>query len=522
MFDVSKIKAQAKANFVEAWTSTANLVPTNTTINLKGKKGKRHPARELIQKSREILLNLGFDEVENLTILPDYDVVKQYGPEARVILDRVFYLAELPRPEIGLSAQKLTEAMRIAKGLQAEKLKAIFRRYKRGDIEADNLVEELVVGLGITDHQATELLDRVFPEVKKLHPLPSNKTLRSHMTATWFHTLQALQDKASFPLALFSVGTRYRNEQKEDAHHLRVHHSASIVIMSPEMSLDAGREITQEIARQYGFSDIKFETKAATSKYYTPGQEQEVFVNYKGNWLEIADIGMYSPVALANFDIKYPVFNAGFGIERLAMILSEIDDVRKLVFPQFSIAEYTDEEIAASVTYIASPKTARGKKIAKAIEETARRYKDEIAPCEFLAWKDESVEVKVAEKEPGKRLIGPAGFNEICVANGSIYSDVVPSGIHTGINYMRGIAMAAAALIENSNADLVYQVKTIKHLSDLNLQIPEVIRQRIEGEQKKIAVGGAVFVTIKAHFLKQNSPEASERYTSEIQHPQSP
>jgi O-phosphoseryl-tRNA synthetase len=253
--------------------------------------------------------------------------------------------------------------------------------------------------------------------------------------------------------------------------------------------------------QQYGFSDIKFETKIATSKYYAPGQEQELFVKHKGTWLEIADIGMYSPVALANFDIKYPVFNAGFGIERLGMLIYEIDDVRKLAYPQFSVTEYSDEETAKSITYIASPQTARGQKIAQAIEETARKHKDEIAPCEFLAWKDKSIEVKVVETEAGKRLIGPAGFNEICVANGTIYSDVVPSGIHTGINYMRAIAMGAAAAIENSKDNLTYQVKGIKHLSDLNLQIPEAVRQHIEGQRKKIGVGGAVFVAIESKKL---------------------
>ena len=504
MFDLNEIKAEAKRNFAEAWASTARLIPMGTKVRLEGK-GKPPPLYEIFQKSREILLNLGFDEVENLTILPDSDVSKQYGPEARVILDRVFYLAELPRPEIGLSSQKIIEAKKIAQELQIEELKSILRRYKRGDIEADDLIEELVVGLEITDHQAIELLDKVFPELKRLRPVPSNKTLRSHMTATWFHTLRALQDKAGFPLALFSVGPRYRNEQREDAHHLRVHHAASIVIMDPNMSLDAGREITREITRQYGFSDVKFETKVATSKYYAPGQEQEVFMNHKGNWLEVADIGMYSPVALANFDIKYPVFNAGFGIERLAMILYGIDDIRRLAYPQFSIAKISDEDIAKSITYIASPKTARGRKIAKAVEETARRHKDEIAPCEFLAWKDESIEVKVIEPEAGKKLIGPAGFNEICVAEGSIYSDIVPSGVHTGLNYMHAIAMGAAALMESSNDDLTYQVKTIKHLSDLNLQIPASIREYIEGQQKKIGIGGAVFVTIKSQLLKREN-----------------
>ena len=499
-FDTGEIKSKAKSNFTDAWIATAKLIPTGTKISLT-KKGKPHLVRELIQKSRQILLNLGFDEVENLTLLPDSDVVKQYGPEARVILDRAFYLAELPRPDIGLSAKRIAQLKKIAEKIDIEKLQTILRNYKKGEIEADNLIEELIAGLGINDYQATELLDKVFPEIKELHPVPSNKTLRSHMTATWFHTLAALQDKASFPVALFSVGPRYRNEQREDARHLRVHHSASIVVMDPEMSLDAGRAITTDIMQQYGFSDIKFETKIATSKYYAPGQEQEVFVKHKGSWLEIADIGMYSPVALANFDIKYPVFNAGFGIERLGILIYEINDVRKLSYPQFSVTEYSDEEIAKSITYIASPQTARGQKISKAIEETARKHKDEIAPCEFLAWKDKSIEVKVVETEAGKRLIGPAGFNEICVANGTIYSDIVPSGIYTGINYMRSIAMGAAAAIESSHDNLTYQVKGIKHLSDLNLQIPEAVRQHIEGQQKKIKVGGAVFVTIEVKKL---------------------
>ena len=499
-FDLEGIKAQAKSNFTDAWVATAKLIPTGTEISLP-KKGNPHLVRELIQKSRQILLNLGFDEVENLTLLPDSDVVKQYGPEARIILDRAFYLAELPRPDIGLSAKRIAQIKKIAEKVDIEKLQAILRNYKKGEIEADNLIEELIAGLGITDYQATELLDKVFPELRELQPVPSNKTLRSHMTATWFHTLAALQDKASFPVALFSVGPRYRNEQREDARHLRVHHSASIVIMDPEMSLDAGRAITRDIMQQYGFSDIKFETKLATSKYYAPGQEQEVFVNHKGTWLEIADIGMYSPVALANFDIKYPVFNAGFGIERLGMLIYEIDDVRKLAYPQFTVVEYTDEEIAKSITYIASPQTARGQEIARAIEETARKYKDKIAPCEFVAWQDKSIEVKIVETESGKRLVGPAGFNEICVANGNIYSDIVPSGIHTGINYMHAIAMGAAATIESSTDNLTYQVKGVRHLSDLNLEIPEAVRQHIEGQRKKIGVGGAVFVAITAKKL---------------------
>jgi O-phosphoseryl-tRNA(Cys) synthetase len=183
------------------------------------------------------------------------------------------------------------------------------------------------------------------------------------------------------------------------------------------------------------------------------------------------------------------------------MLIYEVDDIRKLAHPQFTVVEYSDEEIAKSINYIARPQTVRGQAIARAIEETARKHKDEVAPCEFLAWKDESLEVKVFEKEACKRLVGPAGFNEICVADGAIYSDVVASGVCTGINYMRAIAMGAAAAIENSSDNLTYQVKGVKHLSDLNVEIPEAVRQHIEGQNKKIGVRGAVFVAIEARRL---------------------
>jgi O-phosphoseryl-tRNA synthetase len=503
IFDTNKIKAQARENFIPVWQATAELLPSEGEIHL-GRNGKPHPVRDLIQESRQILLELGFDEVENPTILPDSDVVKQYGSEARVILDRVFYLAELPRPDIGLSRKKIAQIKEIAQIIDIEILQSILRAYKRGEVEADDLIEELVIKLKITDFQATELLNKVFPEFKKLQPIPTNRTLRSHMTATWYHTLAAYQDKVSFPLALFSIGHRYRNEQREDANHLRVHHSASIVIMDPQMSLQAGRNLASQILEKYGFTEVKFETKKATSKYYAPGQEEEVFIRHRGIWLEIADIGMYSPVSLANFDIKYPVFNAGFGIERMAKIIYGFDDIRKLVYPQFSVAEFSDEEIAHSISYIASPKTARGKRIAKAIEETARKHRDEIAPGEFVAWEDNLIRVTIVEEEAGKRLIGPAGFNEVCVANSEIYSDLSSSGVYTGINYLRAIAMGVAATLENNPDNLVHQVKLVRHLSDINLQLDEKIRKYMERRQRKIGVGGPVFITIKSASLANN------------------
>jgi O-phosphoseryl-tRNA synthetase len=458
--------------------------------------------KEMIERSRKILLGFGFDEVENRTILPAQDVYREYGPEAPVILDRVFYLAKLPRPEIGLGDERMQKIKEVIGDFDQEALMGFLRAYKLGQIESDDFVEELSRRINISPQQATQLVEKVFDEFRQLRPLPTSQTLRSHMSATWFHTLSAIQDRHPFPVALFSIGLRYRNEQREDHSHLRVHNSASIVIMDPKMSLEAGREITSRILKRYGFEGVRFETKVATSKYYARGQEEEVFVRHKGKWFEIADIGMYSPISLANFGIRYPVFNAGFGIERLVMVLSKIRDIRSLVYPQFAIKEFSDKEIAEAISPIEVPKTERGWAIAKAIEETARRHKDAPSPCRFLAWEDEEVCVWVVEDEEGKRLIGPAGFNEICVKEGMIYSSISPSPIHTGLNYMRAISLGVASMVEEAREDFTHRVKMVRSMHDINLEIPTAVREYIEGRHKEFGIGGPVFVKIEARFKR--------------------
>ncbi|MCD6092806.1 MAG: O-phosphoserine--tRNA ligase [Candidatus Aenigmarchaeota archaeon] len=501
--NIKEIKESAKKDFEETWVRTSKLLPKKTKIIIK-KRGEEHPFRKMVNKLRKIFLDMGFDEMENPTILPAEDVYKQYGPEAAVILDRAFFLAKLPRPEIGLSNKKIAQIEKIIGKFDQMKLKEIFRKYKKGEIESDDMTEEIVTGLNIKAEQATSIID-LFQEFKKLKPVATNLTLRSHMSATWYHTLSALQNKRDFPIALFSVGPRYRNEQKEDATHLRVHSSASVVLMDPDMSMDAGREITKKITKKLGFENAKFVRKKATSKYYAAGQEEEVFVKYKGRWFEIGDIGMYSPISLANFGIEYPVFNLGLGVERLVMILEHYDDIRTVVFPQFYLKkEFSDREIAKSIYVIEKPKTETGKEIAKLIEKVSRKYKDRIAPVEFIAWKGEinnkKILVKILESEEGKSLIGPAGFNKIFVKNKSIIGGVKKQGVGTGLNYMAAIANKVAHDIENKNEDFEYKVKIVRSLSDINLAVPKAVGNYIKEKQKKIDIRGPVFVTIRVEM----------------------
>ena len=109
---------------------------------------------------RNIFLNFGFDEIQNLTIIPDEDVHKQYGPESAVILDRAFYIAKLPRPEIGLSNKIIEKIKKIIDNFDDEKskiLKQILRQYKKGNIEGDDFVETMVKNLNIKTQEATAI-----------------------------------------------------------------------------------------------------------------------------------------------------------------------------------------------------------------------------------------------------------------------------------------------------------------------------------------------------------------------------
>ena len=504
--NVKKTKEDAKKDFEKTWVETSALFTEKTSEKFifEKRKGKEHIFGKTVNHLRNLLLQMGFDETENLTIIPQEDVYREYGPESAVILDRAFYLAKIPRPEIGLSNEIIEKIKNIAE-VDIEALKEILREYKKGNIEGDDFVEELVVKLNIKTEEATAIID-LFSQLKNLKPIPTNLTLRSHMSGTWYHTLAAMQDNTEFPVCLFSVGRRYRNEQKEDAGHLRIHNSASIVIMDPNINMIAGRRIAKKIFEKLGFKKTKFEVKKATSKYYAKEMEDEVFVKHNGEWLEIADMGMYSAISLANFNIRYPVFNIGFGVERLAMVLEGYKDIREMIFPQFYLEQNSldDNKIAKDINMIDEAKTDTGRKIVQSIVKTAYEHKDDIAPTQIIAWSgtinNKKIEVSLIEIEKDKKLIGPAAFNKIFVKDGNIINGLDENaGVATNISFIEAIANKAVEKIEKGiNKEFESYTGIVRSLTNINLKIPAKIKKRMETNNKKISIKGPVFVTIKA------------------------
>ena len=73
------------------------------------KRAVAHPIFATINRLRETYLSIGFDEAENPVIIEEKDIYRQFGPEAMAVLDRVFYLGGLPRPNVGIARKQLDE-----------------------------------------------------------------------------------------------------------------------------------------------------------------------------------------------------------------------------------------------------------------------------------------------------------------------------------------------------------------------------------------------------------------------------
>ena len=537
-FDPEKIKKDAKENFDLTWNEGKKLVRIpalnerypRTTLRY----GKAHPVYDTIQKLREAYLRMGFEEMMNPLIVDDKEVHKQFGSEALAVLDRCFYLAGLPRPNVGISDERIAQVKEILGDIGddgIDKIRQVLHSYKKGKIDGDDLVPEVSAVLGVSDALVADMIDRVFPEFKELVPQASTKTLRSHMTSGWFISLGALLERQEPPFHFFSIDRCFRREQQEDASRLMTYYSASCVIMDEDVTVDHGKAVAEGLLSQFGFEKFLFRPDEKRSKYYIPDTQTEVFAfhpklvgsnsKYSDGWIEVATFGIYSPTALAEYEIPYPVMNLGLGVERLAMILHDAPDVRSLTYPQipqYTEWEMSDRELAKQIFVDKVPETPEGLAIAAAVVSQCELHGEETSPCEFPAWEGEvygrKVKVSVFEPEENTKLCGPAAFNEVVAYQGDILG--IPNvkkwqkafenhSARAGIRFIEAFAAQAAREIEEAAmseaTEHIVRVRIAKVPSEVNLKIGPIAQRYITGKKKKIDMRGPVFTSVKAEFV---------------------
>jgi O-phosphoseryl-tRNA synthetase len=544
-FSPEEWKRKSHENFEEAWHEGPSVVTppghAATYPSLSFKRAQAHPIFATINRLRETYLSLGFDEAENPVIIDEKDIYRQFGPEAMAVLDRVFYLGGLPRPNVGIARKQLDEINEILMSHRSplahgdavpvaqahhhehyqsmtreteEHLRETLHAYKKSEIDGDELTFELSKVLGVDDALVVHILDAVFPEFRALVPESSRSTLRSHMTSGWFMTLGAIWEKTALPIRMFSVDRCFRREQAEGPTRLMTYHSASCIIAGENVTIEDGKAVSEALLSAFGYTDFRFQPDEKRSKYYMPDSQTEVYARHPVHgWVEVATFGMYSPSALAEYGIGVPVMNLGLGVERLAMIAYNSNDVRQLCFPQFFPKTITDREIARAVHVREEPASPEGKQLAAAIIRVATAHGDAAGPCSFDAWEGTlgGVAIKVAVEEPesNAKLCGPACTNEIFVHDGSIlgvpdvekWKQVRTEGVATGISYLSAVAALAAARIEEAarcGKSTTVQVKMGKLPSDINLKIEEFAMRAITDNNKKVDVRGPVFLSVRS------------------------
>nr|5X6C_A Chain A, O-phosphoserine--tRNA(Cys) ligase [Methanocaldococcus jannaschii DSM 2661]5X6C_B Chain B, O-phosphoserine--tRNA(Cys) ligase [Methanocaldococcus jannaschii DSM 2661] len=536
-FDIKKVLELAEKDFETAWRETRALIKDKHIDNkyprLKPVYGKPHPVMETIERLRQAYLRMGFEEMINPVIVDEMEIYKQFGPEAMAVLDRCFYLAGLPRPDVGLGNEKVEIIKNLGIDIDEEKkerLREVLHLYKKGAIDGDDLVFEIAKALNVSNEMGLKVLETAFPEFKDLKPESTTLTLRSHMTSGWFITLSSLIKKRKLPLKLFSIDRCFRREQREDRSHLMSYHSASCVVVGEDVSVDDGKVVAEGLLAQFGFTKFKFKPDEKKSKYYTPETQTEVYAYHPklGEWIEVATFGVYSPIALAKYNIDVPVMNLGLGVERLAMIIYGYEDVRAMVYPQFYEYRLSDRDIAGMIRVDKVPILDEFYNFANELIDICIANKDKESPCSVEVKREFNfngerrvIKVEIFENEPNKKLLGPSVLNEVYVYDGNIYGipptfegvkeQYIPilkkakeEGVSTNIRYIDGIIYKLVAKIEEalvSNVDeFKFRVPIVRSLSDINLKIDELALKQIMGENKVIDVRGPVFLNAKVEI----------------------
>ncbi|MBN1134865.1 MAG: O-phosphoserine--tRNA ligase [Methanosarcinaceae archaeon] len=536
-FDPEEIKKAAKLDFEAAWNKGKELInkplPNEQYPHISLTFGKAHPVYDTIERLREAYMRMGFEEMMNPLIVDEREVHNQFGHEALAVLDRCFYLAGLPRPNVGISNERIGSIKEILGTVDDEGIEAIrkvLHAYKKGEIDGDDLVLEIAGKLNVSDSLVVDMIEKIFPEFKELVPQSSRKTLRSHMTSGWFITLASVLERKNPPFNFFSVDRCFRREQQEDAARLMTYYSASCVIMDEDVTVDHGKAVSEGLLSQFGFEKFKFRPDEKRSKYYVPDTQIEVFAyhpklvgsntKYSDGWIEIATFGIYSPIALAQYNIPYPVMNLGLGVERLAMILYDATDLRALTYPQipqYSDWEMQDKELAKMIFIDKTPQTIQGQEILEAIVRQCEMHGSEPSPCEFFVWQGEiegkNVKVMVIEPENDTKLCGPAAFNEVLVFNSDVMG--LPNvkkwreafdndSARTGIRFIDAFASQAAKEIEEAIADgqstWETRVRIVKVPSEINIRLEPLAQRYITSKKKKIDIRGPVFTTVRAEI----------------------
>jgi len=249
---------------------------------------KIHPLQQVIQKAREIFLEMGFTEIRGPfveTAFWNFDALFQpQDHPAREMMD-TFYLAN---PKTGGLPKKSV-------------VEAVAKTHENGWTTGSK-------GWGYkwSPEEAQRLV------------------MRTHTTA---ETIKYLSMHKKPPIKVFSVDRVYRNEQVTYKNTAEFHQIEGIVV-DEGVTLRDLMGTLKAFYSKFGLKRVKF--WPCYFPYTEPSAQATVYVPKLKRWIELGGMGMFRPEVLAPMGIKYPVLAWGGGLERIAMLELNLDDIRML------------------------------------------------------------------------------------------------------------------------------------------------------------------------------------------------
>ena len=176
------------------------------------------------------------------------------------------------------------------------------------------------------NHPARDMQDTFYIDTEGMDVGDSQILLRTHTSAVQIRELE----KRKPPFKIVCPGRVFRKDDV-DATHYPTFHQVEILAVDEIGKLTVPHllgTVKYFLRKMFGEEvDVKF--RASYFPFTEPSMEVDVY--FKGKWLEVLGCGMVDPVVLESVGIdptKYSGFAAGFGVERFAMIMHEIGDIR--------------------------------------------------------------------------------------------------------------------------------------------------------------------------------------------------
>ncbi len=169
----------------------------------------------------------------------------------------------------------------------------------------------------LPDHPARDMQDTLY--------LPGGQLLRTHTSNTQVRYMKNHQP----PMRVLASGRCYRRDTV-DATHAAVFHQLEFFAVDKDITFTDLRG-TVKLFLEALFGDIEVRFRPSYFPFTEPSAE--VDVRWQDQWLEVMGCGMIDPNVLKAVGCDsevYSGFAAGLGVERLAMVQSKIDDIRRL------------------------------------------------------------------------------------------------------------------------------------------------------------------------------------------------